>query len=501
MTRENGEIFYHGLIGCDSAETSAESEILLPDYYPPVLKLVRTDAIAHVRSESIRGDRIYVEGTVEFRILYISETDENFQSVFYPVPFSYSSEIKGEINDDIQLHTHARPSYVNVRALSPQKLYAKAVVELTICMVAPVRTRLLDPETLPDLIKRTEQRQISDLTFSTQKILKIQEEIDPGSGLNPAHILRYDTFFEEDEKKLINNKMIVKSEWNVQILFTEAQNPEIHTATAKIPLSQVLELPDGTTDAGSSVFFAVQDCKFSIKEKAQAGAVLVCEAEISVVAECRNDEDVSILTDAYSVSADASCETETVTLLHAQDFSLPFSVEQNFDLEDAQAVLEVIPSCTHTCPCLEGSNAVTETEISCLILYRSFSGELMTCEKKLALALSVPEIGNADAVKTDAEITLRSAEYSLNGRSLSIRVSGLYHGMLTSEQKVLAVRSVSLSERKKDRTSGVVICYATDGEPVWDIAKHYAADPEQIRKQNTLMGETVEGNRILFIER
>lgn len=501
MTRENGEIIYHGLIGCDAAETSAESEILLPDYYPPVLKLVRTDALARIRSESIRGDRVYVEGSVEFRILYISETDENFHSVFYPVPFSYSSEIKGERKDDIQPHAHTHIAYVNVRALSPQKLYAKAVVGLTVCTVAPIHTKLLDPESMPDLIRRTVQRKISDLTFSTQKILKIQEEIDPGSGLNPAQILRYDTFFEKDEKKLINNKMIVKGEWNVQILFTEAQTTQIHAVNAKIPLSQVLELPEGMTDAGSSVFFSVQDCKFSIKEKPQAGAILLCEAEISVVAACRNDEVVSVLTDAYSMNTDASCETETTTLLCAQDFSVPFSIEQHFDIEDAQAVLEVIPSCTHAEPYLDGTCAVTNLKTTCLILYRSFSGELMTCERIMPLVLALLDVENANAIKTDAETTFRPAEYTLSGRSLSVRINGFHHGMLMTEQKILSVYNVSYSERKKDRMNGVFLCFAADGESIWEIAKHYAADPEQLRKQNALEGETVEGNRVLFIER
>ena len=64
---ENNFITSTSLLQSIVGESSAESEIILPDYCPPVMKIVRTDATAMIRSQSIRGDRVLL------RVLWISK--------------------------------------------------------------------------------------------------------------------------------------------------------------------------------------------------------------------------------------------------------------------------------------------------------------------------------------------------------------------------------------------------------------------------------------------
>ena len=66
MTRRNDTVTYNEWIQTLQGETAAESEIILPDYCPGILKLVQTNATVLLRSQSVRGDRAYVEGAVEF---------------------------------------------------------------------------------------------------------------------------------------------------------------------------------------------------------------------------------------------------------------------------------------------------------------------------------------------------------------------------------------------------------------------------------------------------
>ena len=57
MTRLNDMVTYNGLCQTLQGETAAESEIIMPDYCPGILKLVKTEANSLVRSQSVRGDR------------------------------------------------------------------------------------------------------------------------------------------------------------------------------------------------------------------------------------------------------------------------------------------------------------------------------------------------------------------------------------------------------------------------------------------------------------
>ena len=81
------------LIQALSGEAAAEGEILLPDYCPTVMKVVGVTATPFLRSQTVRGDRLYADGNVEFRIVYISDAAEGLQTVSHRLPFSYSAQV------------------------------------------------------------------------------------------------------------------------------------------------------------------------------------------------------------------------------------------------------------------------------------------------------------------------------------------------------------------------------------------------------------------------
>ena len=75
MNKSNNTVIYNELIQTLQGEASAETEIVLPDYCPNIMKLVRTEATAFTHSQTVRADKAFMEGVVEFRILYLSEND------------------------------------------------------------------------------------------------------------------------------------------------------------------------------------------------------------------------------------------------------------------------------------------------------------------------------------------------------------------------------------------------------------------------------------------
>ena len=127
---ENNFITSTGLIQTIGGESSAESEIILPDYCPPVMKIIKTEATAMIRSQSVRGDRAFVEGSVDFKICYLGEGDAGMVSMFHQTPFSYSADLK--TSEPPQIMARAHTTYYNTRALSPQKMFVKATVEVCI---------------------------------------------------------------------------------------------------------------------------------------------------------------------------------------------------------------------------------------------------------------------------------------------------------------------------------------------------------------------------------
>ena len=64
-----------------TGEAGAECEIILPDYCPNVLRILQTTARPILRSEQTTGNRITVDGCVEYRVLYLAEDGSGMKSV------------------------------------------------------------------------------------------------------------------------------------------------------------------------------------------------------------------------------------------------------------------------------------------------------------------------------------------------------------------------------------------------------------------------------------
>ena len=113
----------------NKSEASAEAEVLLPDYYPPVMRMVRAEAVPLRRTQTVYGDKLSVEGNVEFRVLYQSD-EGNLNSFFYKAPFSHAADIS-EMKNAVPT-VSAELDFKDIRALSPQKLSLRASVLLSV---------------------------------------------------------------------------------------------------------------------------------------------------------------------------------------------------------------------------------------------------------------------------------------------------------------------------------------------------------------------------------
>ena len=54
-------------------ETYTEGEVILADYLPPILRIVRSEARSFVKSKTVHGEKLTVEGIAEFTVIYLSE--------------------------------------------------------------------------------------------------------------------------------------------------------------------------------------------------------------------------------------------------------------------------------------------------------------------------------------------------------------------------------------------------------------------------------------------
>lgn len=494
MIRSNDKVTYNGLCRTLQGETAAESEIIMPDYCPGILKLVKTNAVALVRSRSVRGDRAYMEGAVEFTVIYLSDSAEGLQCVTHQVPFSQTAQLPGEA-DTADISVSARVSYANARALSPQKLYVKATIETAVNVFADESLALL-ADADEAFEKKIETAYVSDVLSVSQKTLKMEDEIEI-TDAPVAKILRYETCFVPSDKKIINNKMIVKAELSLKVVYICPEG-RIHTQTAKFPVSQVLEVGEADENAECITTFSVSDCRFNIKDN-QGKTVLDCDMEIDTGVVCFQNEQLDIISDAFSTTQDTECTYKPVCVRKLE------AVEKSCDFREAISMencAEIVDVCI--VPAVQGVSYSPENGITCSgdfrcsVIYIDAENEMACSEKNVPFSVFLDADFVPTHVQGNLEMEIQNAACSFDGKDLSLRIDGMLKGFVMLEKEYSAVAEVTCSERKTD-PAPVVLCYANSGEEIWDIAKRYGASPAKIMDRNGLSSSQLTQDRMLFI--
>ena len=497
MTRLNDMVTYNGLCQTLQGETAAESEIIMPDYCPGILKLVKTEANSLVRSQSVRGDRAYVEGVVEFTVSYLSDSADGLQCVTHQVPFSQTTQIRE--TDSSQISVTARVSYANARALSPQKLYVKATVETVTNVFAAESITLLDGETANEIEKKTEQVYLSDVLSVSQKVLKMSDSIEV-TGASVSKILRYETCFAETDKKVINNKMIVKADMSLKIIYISADG-SLCTQPAKFPISQVLEIGEAGEDAECVTNFSMSDCHFNIKDN-QGKTTLDCDLEINIGAICYQNERIEIITDAFSTSKQTECVRKPVGIQKMVSVAKQADFKQSIQMENCTGILDVSvkPSVMSVAYDAEQGSIMCQGVFACGIVYTDTESDVLCSEKTVPFQVAVDSDIVPTNVRGSVELELEDLTHTFDGNDLILSMDTRLKGFVLVGKEYSAVSEVSFTDREEDPAQ-IVLCYANCGDDVWDIAKRYGASPAKIIERNGLSGAQLAENRMLFIAR
>ena len=99
--------------------------------------------------------------------------------------------------------------------------------------------------------------------------------------------------------------------------------------------------------------------------------------------------------------------------------------------------------------------------------------------------------------------TVQSVSYRINGtNSLDFRIETKLDITVINTENIRYVNSLTPDTDKpkeKDNTTALTLYYASDGESVWEIARHYAVDCQRVMEENELSEDSIPNSMMLFI--
>jgi hypothetical protein len=294
-----------------AGEIDITTDINLPDYCSDVAKILKTILVPEITSKTLSEKRISIEGNAKITMIYC-DTSGKVRSYTITEPYIKNFESDDDLSDG-KLSITIKNIKVTARSLSPRKTEIKGSFDLSAQVNNKKDIKIISNVSGGGAESECGEIEAENYVALENKLIVLDELLDIGGGNAPiGEIIKYDISPKLREVKQIANKIILKGETDIKILYI-ADNEEgsIEEFETSCLISQIIDVEGADED---SVCFAdIKLLSASVKGKSDAnGEVRSLSTEIilEVSLECKKKIMLPVVLDAYSTECEMQIERQ-----------------------------------------------------------------------------------------------------------------------------------------------------------------------------------------------
>lgn len=498
-------IFSLDTVFCESAELPIDVDFTLPDYYCDVSKILKCRAIPRICSKAINGNSISIEGCVTITTIYCG-SDNCVSSYEYQYSFSKTFDT-GIDTKGCLLNVKTKCEYINCRAVTGRKIDIHGAVGIYVTLSARKLTDVISDcddcsvETLRDSVSATVPMGCAD------KYLLIDEEIELGNGQPDIRcIIRYDATATVTDSKILAGKSVVKGEMQIKLLYAPEEGNAPQTIRYQIPFSQLIEI-DGITDqcdCESKVEIAQLEIKPRISATGECRQLML-SAKLLITSECCCNNDVLVILDAYSRKYETDVYKNEVCFNKiVENVNQTFSCKKNIEFSEKvlSAITDIWCELNTKTVSFDNDNIKISGFVTAFIIAQDKEQTPMFYEKQIEFEYVHP-LNVSGELKFSTDITVTGISYTWTGESnMELRIELNVCGAIYKCSKLPLITDIKIDANKPlsrvDKGS-MIVYFASAGEKVWDIARRYLANVEEIKEINDITEDVLTYDKMVLV--
>ncbi len=506
VNREN--LFVNNLVFDGCQELPVDMDFSLPDYCPDIQRILKCNVNPKITSRNISGDRLNIDGSVDVRLIYLDADKKSVRCCENSVPFSCSVDLKTSPENAVAA-TSSRIEYMNCRAVTPRKIDIHGAIAICVKIYNKDSRDVTAGINGDDIQQKKSCLSVSSLEGIGQQQFSISEMLDLGQNKPaPELIIRCDVSLVPEEYKNMVNKVVVKGEALVKVLYIgDISSGQLEVMEYSIPFSQVIDVPGATENSKCSVILEVLGHEEQIQGDNQGDSNLISEdIKASAAVMAYADKDIEVITDAYSTDYDLECTNQLIELCKlSESMRDSFSVKSLIEFTEFKIsrVIDIWSDTSSVSARCENGKIKCDGKMNICILAIDLEEVPFYIERIVDLPYTKDANLNCENVRIESSICPISIGYRITG-SGSIEVKSdvkICTNVYTCEKcnMVVGASASDCKPKAKDTTAALTIYYADPGESIWDIARRYYTSVDAIKDENDISSDTVEQNKMLLI--
>ncbi|MCF0148052.1 MAG: DUF3794 domain-containing protein [Clostridium sp.] len=500
-------IRYEQLLREGSVNQPIKGEHLLRDsQYPDMKEVLGIDVKATITNKEIVGDKVIVEGNLDYIVLYLSKDESISDSPankIHAVVFNDKFSNYLDLNNDehnIVCNVECDVEHIEANWMNERKVGISGLIVLRwkIHKIGEFEY-VKDIEGKDDVQVKKEEEVLNgvkgdkDIDFMGKSMLKVtmdKPEID--------EILKCSMNLHKKEVKVVEGKAYIGCYCKISILYKGRDNKELEALEDDVYLSREEELPGISGDMISVLELMVVDEQHAVNLD-DVGENRVVNVEFLVKGNVKvySNDKVEILKDAYSPTMNIELVNgnKEFTLIHSI-LNSEVTAKDIFDIDNKEERIgEVVAVTGHPIikdKIVEDERVKVEGVVKTNIIYRLAGEEL----NYGILNGDIPFNTTIDikGLKKDMNLIispyLENIDTNIEGNAVSVRATvGLNIKSYYKVNKDYIKDIVEGSGELKEKKASVTIYVVGEGETLWDLAKKYNTTVAELEKLNDLNEE------------
>lgn len=493
LVKENIEC--EQLLDENFCDTIVKAEYVIPDTHPDVSSILVLNASPVITNQEVMQDKVFIEGKIEFNVLYLTEEEEKktVYSVNYTGDFSNYVEIPGAEHtmscDSSCYIEHMDCMVVNERKVQIEgivKLKAEVYKNYNFEVVKDMEGQeniqmLKNPATLDKIMGKV----------SGNLIAKTEIQI-PSEKLQIGDILKIDTLIHKKDVNVLDDKIQVSASVLIKLMYRGKDTGEIVMVEDDVPVEKEIELKGVMPSMDSFTDFIMDGLEYNVRED-DLGEDRIVEIEALVKSNTKvmYKEDMDIIEDAYSPNSLMKIDKKDYELnvIHGQN-TVENMVKSNIELGDNERLQNIYMCNGDVCITdkkIVEDKVIVEGVVNVKALYSNSDGDIKKANEEIPFTCPVDVPGSKIDMQCVAKVSVDSINAEIEVNTIAVKaILEVYARVNYVTHKEFLVNVDNLDGKMPDKKASLTIYVVQNGDTLWKIAKRYFSTIENLVKLNDI---------------
>lgn len=480
------------IVGQKTENIIVEGDSIIPDIKPDILNSINIDGTVCINKKEIFDGKIKIEGTINSNIIYLADNeDAGIRGFCTNIDFSKTIEMKNA-KDDMIFDCNINLKNIECKVLNGRKINVKSVLEVEVKLFINKNIEFIDDiSNISDIQKLNKNFNMDSVLGSGQTRCFAKDTVLIDSIDDLAEIMKTKVKIINSETKVSYNKILVKADLSVKILYLTEDN-RINCVKTKLPIMGFIDIQNISDENMCDVRFSLKN--IIIKPNNVEEHSIYIEAEVEIGCNVYENKNLDIIEDLYSPSVNLNpnyLNFNTIQGKKILENSCNIRQNQNIPELKNEKIYDSDVNVNILKQNIINGNLILEGEIEIIFIYSSNrTGGLDS--KKIIIPfnhnIEIDGISKQTKVNMNVEVTMQDFVV-LPDESIDIKIDLLFLVNIFKNVNLSVINSIQLDENQGIENNSIVIYFVKPGDTLWSIAKKFKSTVKNIMEINKLEDE------------